>query len=146
MRKGVSFTLTMVVTGVILIMTALSIITLGGGSIQDFFGQIGSQQQEAVEENKVRDACRELVNEVNQGYCDRYVNQDCSGKPSYTRDDPDKETATSLGCDWQKKWADQHKPDSINGWEVTVEGNAYNCADEGYVNPRTVCPADTQLQ
>lgn len=68
-RKGISFTLTIVVAGVILLMTALSIITLGGSSISSFFGTAGEQQTEAL----VEQACNDKARQIQQNYCDQYV-------------------------------------------------------------------------
>lgn len=68
-RKGISFTLTIVVAGVILLMTALSVITLGGSSISDFFGTAGEQQTSAL----VRQECADLAQQIQQNYCDSYV-------------------------------------------------------------------------
>ncbi len=68
-RKGISFTLTIVVAGVILLMTALSVITLGGSSISDFFGTAGEQQTQAL----VEQACSDKANQIQDNYCSQYV-------------------------------------------------------------------------
>lgn len=87
-RKGVSFTLTVVVAGVILIMTALSVITLGGSGIQNFFTTIGQEQQEQVREADIREACNQLKQEISTNYCQKYVQtatySDCLGLPRST--------------------------------------------------------------
>ncbi len=73
MKKGLSFTLTLVVVGVILLMTALSVITLGGSSINAFFETISGEQDEAVRQNAIAEACREKMDRVDRNYCNYYV-------------------------------------------------------------------------
>lgn len=133
-RKGVSFTLTIVVTGVILLMTALSIITLGGSSIQSFFTTITGEQQEAIEQSEIRDACNDLARTINQEYCGQYVQDDCTD-PQATRDpDTHPQTGTESGCALSSYY------DAADGdFEVDIQGNTYDCQTEGYIGTR--CPA-----
>lgn len=130
-RRGISFTLTIVVAGVILLMTALSIITLGGSSIQNFFSTISGEQQEAVTQAGVREACNDLKVTINREYCNQYVKKDCTD-PIPTRDpSPHNMTASERSC-------------ALSNWggsyTVTVGGNTYSCMDQGYIAD-TVCPA-----
>jgi hypothetical protein len=73
MKKGLSFTLTLVVVGVILLMTALSVITLGGSSINAFFETIGGEQEEAVQQNAIAEACQEKMARIDRNYCNYYI-------------------------------------------------------------------------
>ncbi|MFB6199331.1 MAG: hypothetical protein ABEJ83_00505 [Candidatus Nanohaloarchaea archaeon] len=65
MRRGISFTLTVVVVGMILILTALSIITLGGSQISQYFNVVGSEQSAAA-------ACHD-VEMAAHNYCSGYT-------------------------------------------------------------------------
>ncbi len=187
-RNGISFTLTIVVAGVILLMTALSIITLGGSSISQFFQTVGGEQQEQVRDADIREACNELIDEINNNYCEQYVpatyegpyddidgsdgnNQndpvpfrsgdayddgawevgDTCGTPQPTRaaatlerannsEPAYEQTATQANCDWTNYGGlsgIQNEP------MVTVDGNEFNCQEEGYIEEGTTqCPAE----
>lgn len=133
-RKGISFTLTMVVAGVILIMTALSVITLGGSSISNFFNTITGQQEQAVTQAEVQQACQDRAQQVRNQYCSLYIDPS-AGNPcataQETRDTDHTRTASQEGCSW-----DPYTP-SLSP-TVTVQGNTYNCVEEGYL--RSTCP------
>lgn len=180
MKKGLSFTLTLVVVGVILLMTALSVITLGGSSLNAFFDTIGGQRDQQVQESNVRAACQDLARDINQNYCSGYVataeyeegntNDDpryqpaegdymnSSGDQWNTQNYPDcsagsmtdnrvpqskstadgtgiahTSTATDASCNWRNNY--ESTP------TVTVEGNTYNCLNEGYISSE-ICPAE----
>lgn len=157
-RNGISFTLTVVVAGVILIMTALSVITLGGSSISSFFSTLGGQQQEQVRQADIQQACQDRVREINRQYCDQYITPADGGDQTSGDGEPpggggapggsgcssthprrqtaDDVTATEQGCDWRANT-------NLN-WEVTVGGSTYNCAERGLVVDTTVCPAEMQ--
>lgn len=72
-RTGLSFSLTMVVAGVVLMMTALSVIALSGSSLGNWFEWAGGQQSSTVEEADIRAACQDLIQQINQDYCQKYV-------------------------------------------------------------------------
>ncbi|MFB6294574.1 MAG: hypothetical protein ABEI97_02335 [Candidatus Nanohaloarchaea archaeon] len=190
-RNGISFTLTIVVAGVILLMTALSIITLGGSSISQFFQTVGGEQEEQVRDADIREACNQLKQEINTNYCDRYVKtaeySDCNGFTQPQTDDYMNETGDSQGnlpshCSQADQWTEitgtgrcsadavrssrQVKSAGAAGsgayeetaseaqcnWNnnyfglgqgpvVEVQGNEYNCVEEGYITSET-CPAE----
>jgi len=73
MKKGLSFTLTLVVVGVILLMTALSVITLGGSSLNSFFNTAGDQRDSAQIDAEVRQRCEDLMADIQTNYCSQYV-------------------------------------------------------------------------
>lgn len=64
-RKGISFTLTIVVVGVILLMTSLSIITLGGSSLSEFFSVLSSKQGTTAQ-------CNDVAKKA-QTYCEKKI-------------------------------------------------------------------------
>lgn len=132
-RKGISFTLTIVITGVILLMTALSIITLGGTSIENFFGTAQQQEQEAQIQSTINDKCSAKAQRVNTQYCSQYVaRNDCSNAQD-TRDSSHPITRSEKGdC----KWTDSPNFDRT----VTVEGGEYDCIDQGVID-NEFCPA-----
>lgn len=159
-RHGISFTLTIVVAGVILLMTALSIITLGGSSISQFFQTVGQEQEEAVTQSEVQEACQQKARQLQNGFCSQYVathtvqdgsvqsvtstSTKCNNAASNRKPVPtdpssaedgtyfrDGQTASSAGCDWT----------AYTGISptVTVQGQTYNCVTEGYLS--ATCPA-----
>lgn len=73
MKKGLSFTLTLVVVGVILLMTALSVITLGGSSLNQFFETFSGERDQAIEQNQIREACIEKMERIDREYCGNYI-------------------------------------------------------------------------
>lgn len=128
-RHGVSFTLTIVVTGVILLMTALSIITLGGSSIQSFFNTLTGEQEEAVTQAEVREACSSRAREINDNYCDMYVSSCDDTDPSSTRTPDKTQTRSERGCTIP----------SGQDTTVTIQGDEYDCQAQNYIGDR--CPA-----
>lgn len=82
-RKGLSFTLTLVVVGVVLLMTALTVVTLGGSSLSNFFGFFEQKGDEAATQAEIREACNQLKQRINTQYCDLYVQtatyNECNG-------------------------------------------------------------------
>jgi len=73
MKKGLSFTLTLVVVGVILLMTALSVITLGGSSLNQFFETFSGEREEAIQQNEIRSACQDKMQRIDREYCNAYI-------------------------------------------------------------------------
>lgn len=134
-REGISFTLTIVVAGVILLMTALSIITLGGSSISQFFNTVNDERSDQVQELDVQEACQEKARQIERNYCSNYVNTagntpDCGNFQS-TRTTDYTRTATSAGCDWTAN--------AGISTTVQVQGSTFDCIDEGYLG--STCPA-----
>ncbi len=72
-RRGLSFSLTLVVVGVVLLMTALSLITLSGTSLSEWFDTIMGRQQATVDQAAVERACNDLRDRINREYCEQYV-------------------------------------------------------------------------
>lgn len=129
----------MVVVGVILFVTAVSVITLGGGALQSFFNWAGQTQQSSNIDAQVQQACNDLVDEINRNYCDIYVAEgDCADyqvRPDSSHD----VTATEEGCEWTNHG-------DYSDWNVEVEGREFNCEEEGYVVPTKACPAERVTQ
>lgn len=102
MKKGLSFTLTLVVVGVILLMTALSVITLGGSSLNSFFNTAQGQQDEAEIESAVQQRCEDMMGDIQQNYCSEYIvtaeYRDTDG-PSHATSPQDYNNA-STGSEW----------------------------------------------
>lgn len=80
-RKGISFTLTLVVIGVVLLMTALTVIVLGGANIGGFLERGG----EAATEGSVEQACNDLARQISNRYCGQYVHNDGSTEERCSR-------------------------------------------------------------
>lgn len=130
-KKGISFSLTMVVVGIILLLTALSVITLSGQSIGGLFDWTKSQKQSA----KIEDKCIEQARTTDDNYCSHYIQNDVCSNHQANRDPANNynNTATDEGCDWV---------DNYGGWDgkVTVSGDTYNCVSQGIIDKS--CPAD----
>ncbi len=149
-RKGISFTLTLVVVGVVLLMTALTVIVLGGGSVADFFQQSTEGSLDAA----VSQACAQKAQQINNNYCDMYTNADSGGDGGDggdgacdVRRNPSTEYDTlvenSENCnDWTANSGDR-LDDILNedgdDVTVTVQGNDYDCRAENEIT--ATCPA-----
>lgn len=145
-RKGISFTLTLVVIGVVLLMTALTVIVLGGGSIADFFSQVGESDLEAT----IQARCGQKANQINSNYCDMYSNSDCSDLRANPASGYSDLVRHNDNCgDWVE--ATDHigglldelpegvEADRQNTAVVTIQGDDYDCVQRGYMTPS--CPA-----
>ncbi|MDY6766394.1 MAG: hypothetical protein SVW77_03425 [Candidatus Nanohaloarchaea archaeon] len=133
-RVGISFTLTIVITGVILLMTALSIITLGGTSINQFFGQTQSETQDAELQARINDRCADLQTQIDNQYCSVYVKPtDCTATAPQRNTTHSVTRSENGDCNWVT---------AANGFdrEVTVEGNTYDCINQGVISDE-FCPA-----
>lgn len=85
-RKGLSFSLTLVIVGVVLLMTALSVITLSGSSLTKWFNTVSGERDATVEEGKIRQACSNLAQQINAQYCQKYVSVDYEGETGSCQD------------------------------------------------------------
>lgn len=185
-RKGLSFTLTLVVVGVVLLMTALTVVTLGGSSLSNFFGFFQDKGEQAATDAQIRDACNQLKQRINNQYCDLYVQtasyNECNGWVTTDTGDRDSndymnETTNNAYCTGSQldQWNDDvdctrtndnrlgtNQRTAVDGndayersasnercnWQnnyesnptVNVEGDTYNCLDEGYIQSAE-CPA-----
>lgn len=143
MRKGMSFTLTVVVVGVILMTTALTIITLGGASLGDFFNTITGQGEQQAQERQVQQACDDVIQRIQTRYCDAWVepgNLPTAGDVMQRRSEADSHTAT---CNEENcpinaaggsfSWTDADRPGEYSSADtfVEVEGNEFDCRDYG---------------
>jgi len=72
-RRGLSFSLTLVVVGVILLITAVSVITLTGSGLGGFFDGIGNQQDQTIDDYRIQQACNDVKDQVNTQYCDQHI-------------------------------------------------------------------------
>ena len=72
MRKGISFTLTIIITAVVLMTAALTLVTLFGSSVGSFFGTISETGVDA----RVRQKCSTVVRRVNDRCSDYYATAD----------------------------------------------------------------------
>lgn len=134
-RKGISFTLTIVVAGVILLMTALSVITLGGSSISSFFGTAGEQQTEALIEN----ACNDKARQIQQNYCDEYI---ATAQISHDETGGSGEPSGETPCD---NGEEDHPTSAEEGCSSNGGGdNALEESDDSYSISRSVDCSETQ--
>lgn len=159
-RQGLSFTLTLVVVGVVLLMTALTVIVLGGANLGDFFGDTGERQLA----QQVAQECSSLADQIDNNYCNYYVDTDSGSGPSdYCGDIRRSPTsnyetpAAQAGCDWmdaangRNGMADTRAQESVEDLLVenddgdrrpivTVRGNEYDCLQENEMT--ALCPAN----
>lgn len=77
-RKGISFTLTLVVIGVVLLMTALTVIVLGGGEIGGFLQRGGG----ALTSGSIQQGCSNLAEKIDNNYCSWYARLPTDGEPN----------------------------------------------------------------
>lgn len=150
-REGLSFTLTLVVIGVILLMTALTVIVLGQTGITETIMSVldwgGASSVEA--------ACDDLAEDINDNYCDLYVNTNATDACTDTNNRHDTttghtQTASEYGCSWEGK--EELTEGGITSPVLTedddgtmrpiveVDGETYNCIDQGHMS-NTQCPA-----
>lgn len=138
MKKGMSFTLTVVVVGVILMTTALTIITLGGASLGDFFNTVTGTGEQEVEDQRVQDACKQVARRIQSRYCDGYYNES-SGAVILTRSEPEAtQTCNERNCDVgisgdEFSWDNPNRGNDFDTVDlvVTVDGDEYRCGDYG---------------
>lgn len=146
-RRGLSFTMTLVVVGVVLLMTSLAVIIGGGGSLGDWGQRTEEHRLGAV----VGHACAGLGQQIDRDYCNGYVNMDADNPCADVRRRRNAEydtTAQVAGCDWLKQ-ARENNPGGIAGLLteqdgtlqplVTVQGSQYNCVSGGAMT--RACPA-----
>jgi hypothetical protein len=141
----------MVVAIVILILTAVSIITLSGGTIGKFTdwvdGIIGGETQA----EQIREKCRGIVQTIQTDYCELYTNGGTCSDVQRSRNDADgySTTATEEDCNWQDNSGsftpDGTLTDTPDGSRpvVEVEGEEFDCIREDYIVEDFVCPAET---
>jgi hypothetical protein len=141
-RKGISFTLTLVVIGVVLLMTALTVIVVGGGEITDLFRTSGESQLSAA----VGEQCSKLAGSINRNYCSMYTEGDTCDGLQRNPDTTHQTTASQENCDFTTGGGGGGVPSRVanllNGDGepiVTVQGNEYNCFEENEMTP--TCPA-----
>lgn len=158
-RKGLSFTLTLVVIGVVLLMTALTVIVLGTGGIAKNLNFLGGQSQGG----SVAQACADLAQEIDNSYCTNqniYVNgQDASSAncadlnkgrnpPNYVLNPNDANCVFVAAANNGAQFSGGFQPlnnvltkNDAGNWRpiVTVNNNQYDCIKEGYMTPQ--CPA-----
>ncbi|MDY6766393.1 MAG: hypothetical protein SVW77_03420 [Candidatus Nanohaloarchaea archaeon] len=133
-RRGVSFTMTVVVVAVLLLGTALSILTLSGTSISGFFDQIRSERRETVRETTVRRECRELARRIDRQYCNQYVESCTDSSPQDLSRGNHNRTATAMGCDVTQGPV----RDDLS---IRVQGNVFDCGPGGKGYISDTCPA-----
>lgn len=128
MKKGLSFTLTLVVVGVILLMTALSVITLGGSSINQFFETIGGEQEQAVQQNAIAEACREKMERIEREYCSQYVQSATYEDADHAQSEPwnYQDYMNNSGDEWV-----DHGSQYCGTTQAQQEPRGYNLAEAG---------------
>jgi hypothetical protein len=137
-RKGISFTLTLVVIGVVLLMTALTVIVVGGGEITNLFNILGESSLSA----SVSEECSKLADSINRNYCSHYASGDGTDACTDVRANPSTNYETPVNqipCNWQDQMEADNNILSGIDTEVTVQGNAYDCLEENEMTP--TCPA-----
>lgn len=128
-RPGLSLSLNYMVVGVVVLTVAVTVIGLSTGVIQNVIGVIGG----GVSDAQVRAECNSLMQEIDRNYCTKYVLPDCTD-PQDGRDANHSETASTRDCP-VTAYA------NADGLSVTVDGEPFDCVDEGYIPPSDACPA-----
>lgn len=141
MRKGISFTLTIIIVAVVLMAGALTLVTLFGAGIGDFFGAITDTSTEA----QINSACSDIVSEIDRRVCSRAPDDEDAGQ-NYNVDDISEDLKRSFGigeedcnsnnCDFSGV------SEEFNDYEVTMDGDDYDCQERGYVPSDEECPVD----
>ncbi len=149
MRKGISFTLTIIIVGVVLLTAALTLVTIFGSGIGSIFGTATDTGEQAA----IRNACNNVVRQIDSQICEAYVGPvgditDLSRtrNPSAGYED----TCNEAGCALAYNDFDQNGDPAIRYFyrdtsdyisiEVSVDGNEYNCQDQGYLP--SSCPVN----
>lgn len=140
MRKGISFTLTIIITAVVLMTAALTLVTLFGSSIGNFFGTVSGTGVEA----SIKQRCSSRMQRVSDK-CSEYYNEDEEGEAKFRnfRQSPDyTETCNDQSCDIGVEDNEITVAGVSTGISATVEiqGDEYDCQDEGYIS--SSCPVD----
>lgn len=124
-RRGLSFSLTLVVVGVILLITAVSVITLTDQGLGGFFSGVGDQQDQRIQDFEIQQACNDLKDRINTQYCDRYIKtaqyldgDDADGNPT---GDPSYSNYQRPNESWAR---DDYMDHSSDTWEAVPTSQA----------------------
>lgn len=144
MRKGISFTLTIIIVAVVLMAGALTLVAMFGAGIGDFFGAITETSTEA----RVRSDCNRVINNIDNRVCSMTYDEsqeeingfdDVSEEDHLTRVPPlsDAETCNQNNCNWENILGNDFA-------EVEVDGDVYDCQEMGYISGNTCPVGDVQ--
>ncbi len=133
MKKGISFTLTIIIVAVVLMAGALTLVTLFGAGVGDFFGAITQTSTEA----QLRSRCSTKISTIDREVCSR-VPEDGNDNPS-SLDELSRapilgggdSTCDALNCSFSQLVTEGELGDDF--YTVTIDGDDYNCQDEGYI-------------
>ena len=152
MRKGISFTLTIIITAVVLMTAALTLVTLFGSSVGSFFGTISETGKDA----RIRQKCSTVVRNINDACSNYYfVNDNGEVETSNFRRPPNfEQTCNDRGCGIDVGSGGELSSDneiflSVDGNQhyigvtmtVDVEGDQYRCDTQGDITSSS-CPVD----
>lgn len=127
MKKGISFTLTIIITAVVLMTAALTLVTLFGSSVGSFFGTVSDTSTDA----RIKQECSAVLREIDREVCSGYVAPDTDSVS-----DPDDISSLRSGdnnmtCDEEE--CSFELGDFDISTQVNIDGDTYDCDDEGYI-------------
>jgi len=128
MRKGISFTLTIIITAVVLMTAALTLVTLFGSSVGSFFGAVSDTSTDA----RIKQECSSVLRQIDREVCSKYVSTDFSGQATpddvnSLRSGDNNVTCDEAGCGLNN--IDQFGIST----EIDIDGDTYDCEDQGYI-------------
>ncbi len=133
MKKGISFTLTIIIVAVVLMAGALTLVTLFGAGVGDFFGAITQTSTEA----QLRSQCGRVISTIDREVCSR-VPEDGDNNPS-SLDELSRapilgggdSTCDAINCDFSSIVDAGDLGEDF--YIVTIDGDEYDCQEEGYI-------------
>ncbi len=146
LRKGISFTLTIIIVGVVLLAGALTLITMFTTVLTDNIGVMRGLSHEAQVERR----CSNIINDIQGSVCERTIDLDeleednienvgsgdidSSNQLKSTRFIGGGTTCNEVNCFWTNI-IDESFDEKMT---VTVDGEQYNCANVEFVDNQ--CP------
>lgn len=142
-RNGLSITFGYLIVGVIGLVTFIVVVggfDLGFSSSVNILSGWG-------ESGSIDTACNQLADRVNDEYCSQYVS-DCSDiHHEYDSSQGYTETASDAGCEWYGSDVPDAVASHLEAVDgeyrpiVTVDGDTYDCIEEGELPRDPTCPA-----
>ncbi len=146
LKKGISFTLTVIIVGVVLLAGAITLLTMFRTTLIDNIGVMTGLSHEAQVEHK----CNQIIGNIQSSVCERTINIDKLEQENIENvgasdiDDTTQlksirfigsgTTCNDLGC----YWTNIIDEDFDEKMTVTVDGEQYNCANVNFVD--NTCP------
>ncbi len=125
MRKGISMTLTIIIVAVVLMVVGLTLVTLFGAGIGDFFDVASDTADQA----QIESSCENVRQDISDRICGGYTNAD-GDSFSPSADETHNVSCVEAGCsiDYEDGEASFENSDPV---DITVQhnGDTFNCQD-----------------